>query len=138
MAIDHYVTALRTRLPFASCHAAEVTEEVQGHLEDAARDLQMAGLSPYESEREAIRRFGTPDEISGALIRAERAWRQSRASARGLLAATLAAAALAALGAGAVAAAHTPSAPAGLHRSTTAVARGGAVAHTFGPIRGGH
>ena len=39
---------------------------MRGHLEDAARDLQMAGLSPCESEREAVRRFGAPDEVAGA------------------------------------------------------------------------
>src|SRR5579875_3924109 len=105
MSIDRYVTSLRARLPIAPCQAAEVAEEVRGHLEDAARDLQMGGLAPGESEREAIRRFGPADEIASALVRVERARRQRRASTRGLVAALLAAAALAALGGSAAASA---------------------------------
>lgn len=67
MSIDRYVVALRAHLTASPARAAELSEEVRGHLEDAARDLQMAGLSPLESELEAVRRFGLPEEIAAAL-----------------------------------------------------------------------
>lgn len=132
MGIDRYITSLCARLPLPPFHASEVAEEVRGHLEDAARDLQMAGLTPGESEREAVRRFGAPEEVAGALVRAERARRgQRRARTRGLVAATLAAAALAALGGSAVASAYTPPASAGLHHTHTIVVRGHDALHTL-------
>ena len=67
MSIDRYVVALRAHLTVPPARVAELSEEVRAHLEDAARDLQMAGLSPRESEREAVRRFGLPEEIAAAL-----------------------------------------------------------------------
>jgi anti-sigma factor RsiW len=136
MSIDRYVTGLRARLPITPSQAAEVAEEVQGHLEDAARDLQMGGLSPSESEHEAIRRFGPADEIADALVRAERARRQRRASTRGLVAAMLAAAALAALGGSAAASAYTAPPSTHGHHTQTVIARGSNVAPTLG--KGGH
>lgn len=137
MTIDHYVTSLRGRLPIAPSRVAEVAEEVRGHLEDAARDLQMGGLSPSESEREAVRRFGSADEIAGALARAERARRRQRwASTRGLVAVTLTAAALAALGGSAAASAYTTPPSAHGHRTQTVVARGYSVAPTSGNRQG--
>lgn len=66
MSIDRYVVTLRTRLILPRAQAAEFADEVRAHLEDAARDLQMSGLDPRESEREAVRRFGPPDEIAAA------------------------------------------------------------------------
>lgn len=136
--IDRYVTSLRARLPLPPLRAAEVAEEVRGHLEDAARDLQMRGLTPHESEREAVRRFGAPEEIAGVVARAERAQRgQRRARTRGLVTATLAAAVLAALGGSAVASAYTPPASAGLRGAHTTIVRSHSAAHGPSVIRGG-
>jgi hypothetical protein len=134
VSIDRYVATLRARLPLPNCQAQELADEVRAHLEDAARDLQMAGLAPQESEREAVRRCGPPEQIVAALTQARRSERR-RSSAAGprLFAALLVAAVtLAALG-GNVASAYTSgahsgarSAPIGAHRAphTTAVVKG--------------
>lgn len=66
MSIDRYVMTLRAQLSASPAGAAELVEEVRAHLEDAAHDLQMAGVALLESEREAVRRCGPPEEIAQA------------------------------------------------------------------------
>jgi hypothetical protein len=134
MSIDRYVTMLRARLPLSPSRAAEVSEEVRGHLEDAARDLQMAGLAPDASEHEAIRRFGAAEEIAAAMARANR---RRRPATRGVLSALVVATALVALGGSAVSAAYTPPASSGSPH-TTRVGGHTAPLPSAITIRGGH
>ena len=105
---------LRACLPLPRAQARELADEVRAHLEDSARDLQMAGLAPLESEREAVRRCGPPDQIAVVVTQMRRAERR-RALASGprLCAAVLVATlTLAALG-DTVASAHTSGAHSG-------------------------
>lgn len=108
MSIDAYVTTLCARLTIPRTQAAELSDEVRGHLEDAARDLQMAGLGPRESELEAIRRFGPPDDIATAVLQTRRTERR-QAARRGtrMAGAVLAAAIVLAALSGNVASAYT-------------------------------
>lgn len=103
LSIDHYMVALRARAGAALDD--DTAEEVRGHLEDAARESQLRGLESGESARAAVRRFGPPEEIGLAFERARRVRRPFLRGPRPLLAV---ASSLAALGGGAVAAAHTP------------------------------
>lgn len=50
--------------------AQALLEEARLHLTEAARELALQGLSPYESEAEAVRRFGPPAAVAAALRRA--------------------------------------------------------------------
>lgn len=105
MSIDRYIAALHARL------SSDEAEEVRGHLEDLAADLQRSGLDRAASESEAMRRFGDAGEVIAALAaeamaaRRQRRLRQARRSA----AALLVAAALAVVGGNAVASAYTVS-----------------------------
>ena len=107
MAIDRYIMAARTRMDTLSddAQADETAEELRAHLEDAARELQLRGVDPRESEREAVRRFGASDDVAMALVAAHR----RRIPGRRALSAALAVAAIAILGSGVVVSAHTPS-----------------------------
>ncbi len=105
--IDRYIATLRAGAALDDDTAAEL----RGHLEDAANDLQMGGLNPAESAREAMRRFGPPDDIGMAFARAHAARRPFMPimrRPRSLVVALVAALALAILGGSAVAAARTP------------------------------
>ncbi len=107
MAIDRYIMAARTRMATLStgADADETAEELRAHLEDAACELQLRGIEPRESEREAVRRFGASDDVAVALAAAHR----RRVSGRRPLLAALVVAAVAVLGSGVVVSAHTPS-----------------------------
>ena len=50
--------------------AQALLEEARLHLTEAARELALQGFSPYESEAEAVRRFGPPAAVAAALHRA--------------------------------------------------------------------
>ncbi len=98
MSIERYVATLRARLPLPPTQAQELADEVRAHLEDAARDLQMAGLTPQDSEREALRRCGPPEQIVATVAQMRR-WESRRATGPRLATALLVAAvALVALG----------------------------------------
>ena len=127
MSIDRYVSTLRARLG-GPIRVDETLEEVRGHLEDAAHELQMAGFSRADSEREAVRRFGEPDEIAAAMTHA----RKREARRDGRLAAVLVAATLLLLGGNAVAFAntHTPRA----HRPATAAVSRAPITSPRGPV----
>ncbi len=105
-AIDRYIAALRARAGMALDD--DVAEELRGHLEDAANDLQMRGLDPAESAREAVRRFGPPDELGPVFARAHRTRRPLPHGPRSLVAALVVASLLAVLGGSAGAAARAP------------------------------
>ncbi len=44
----------------------DLIEELRSHLEDCAYNLRLQGLSPLQSEQEALRRFGEPDDLVSA------------------------------------------------------------------------
>ena len=75
MNIDRYIASVRTRAGAALDDDA--AEELCAHLEDAARDLQLRGLDPPASRYEALRRFGQPEDIGAAFVRARRVQRLS-------------------------------------------------------------
>lgn len=108
MAIDQYIMSVRARLSALSPQTDETIEELRAHLEDTAGGLQLAGLEPGASEREAVRRCGTPDAIAAAITQEPGAVRHARPrqSRRSLTAALVVAAALAAIGGSAVASAY--------------------------------
>lgn len=126
MSIDRYVSTFRVRLG-SPIRGDETVEEVRGHLEDAAHELQMAGFNRADSEREAVRRFGEPDEIAAAMTRARK--REARRDAR--LAAVLVAATLLLLGGNAVAFANTHTSHA--YRPATAGAPRAPITSSRGP-----
>lgn len=91
MSTERYVATLRAGLPLPPTQAQELADEVRAHLEDAARDLQMAGLTPQDSEREALRRCGPPEQIVAAVTQMRR-WESRRTTGPRLAAAMLVAA----------------------------------------------
>lgn len=105
MTIDRYVVTLRASLLVHPARAAELAEEVRAHLEDAAHDLQMAGMTPPNSERKAIRRFGAPAEVAQSLSAVRS--RERPRGARALVVVLAATVALMALGGSAVTSAYT-------------------------------
>jgi hypothetical protein len=50
----------------------EVERELASHLEEARRDLEQAGMSSEEAERESLVRFGDPCEIADGFARVYR------------------------------------------------------------------
>jgi len=106
MNIDRYIASVRTRAGAALDDDA--AEELRAHLEDAANDLQLRGLDPSVSRREALRRCGQPEDIGAAFVRARRVKRLGLYGPRSLFAALVVALSLAVLGGSAVAATHAP------------------------------
>jgi hypothetical protein len=106
MNIDRYITSVRTRA--GSALDDDAAEELRAHLEDAANDLQLRGLDPAASRDEALRRFGQPEDIGAAFVRARRVKRLGFYGPRSLVAALVVALSLAVLGGSAVAATHAP------------------------------
>jgi len=104
MNIDRYLASVRAGAALDD----DAVEELRAHLEDAATDLQLRGLDPSASRREALRRFGQPEDIGAAFVRARRIKRLGLYGPRSLLAALVVALSLAVLGGGAVAAARVP------------------------------
>src|SRR5437660_713849 len=44
-------------------HRAKIARELASHMEEARRDLQLAGWTPEEAARESVARLGDPKEI---------------------------------------------------------------------------
>jgi hypothetical protein len=111
MGYDDYLSALGQAIPLNQSASSEIAEELRGHLEDAAYDLQLTGMRREASEQEAMRRLGRPELIAEAFKNQPRRvppalFRRPRL----LLAVT--ALSLGLLGGAAVAAAHAEHAPA--------------------------
>ncbi|HVC82343.1 MAG TPA: permease prefix domain 1-containing protein [Chloroflexota bacterium] len=118
MDFAEYLGQIRAGINLPSVETSDLTEELRGHLEDAAQELQLAGMNSLDSEREAMRRLGSPKVIAAA-FRTER----KRASRRPRVLAGAAALAASLLGSAAVSAAHyqhppVPSAPAANHAAS--------------------
>lgn len=58
------------RLPRRRCTA--IGRELRAHLEDAQRDLQLAGWRPEDAARESAARLGEPIEIADAFSHVHR------------------------------------------------------------------
>ncbi len=58
----------------------DVTEELAGHLEDKAAELEQNGLAPAAAIRDAIHEFGPPEEIDRELLAAN--WSRLKRRAR--------------------------------------------------------
>ncbi len=67
MRIETFLASLETALGDYPQQKMDLLEEVRGHLEDAARDLQLAGWNVVASEEEAVRRCGRPEDIVDAI-----------------------------------------------------------------------
>jgi len=108
MNFEQYLAEVRAGSGVHEAAELDLIEELRGHLEDAAQELQLSGMRRQESEREAMRRLGCPEVIATA-FRRER--RRSSHHPRVLLAAAALAASL--IGSAAVSAAHyqQPTAP---------------------------
>jgi hypothetical protein len=57
---------------------AAIARELRAHVEDAERDLQLAGWHPDDAAREAEVRLGDPDEIAVAFAQVYRPSRRTR------------------------------------------------------------
>lgn len=57
---------------------AAIARELQAHLTEAQRELELAGWSPDEATRESVRRLGDPAEISEAFNATHRRSRRTR------------------------------------------------------------
>jgi hypothetical protein len=57
---------------------AAIARELRTHVEDAQRDLQLAGWHPDEAVREAEVRLGDPEEIATAFAQVYRPSRRTR------------------------------------------------------------
>jgi hypothetical protein len=49
-----------------------ITRELQTHLVEARRDLELAGWHPDDAARESVARLGDPDEIATEFVRVDR------------------------------------------------------------------
>ncbi len=132
--LDRFILATSvclSGLSSSSLPVDEAVEEMRAHLEDSVHDLQMQGLNPDRSVREALHRFGPVEDVTRAFVdlaRTRPGRRRTGGGKRRAVLATLAVAAtVAVLGGGAVASAHTSpgvSPPSTIHGSPAAPARG--------------
>jgi hypothetical protein len=111
MGFDDYLSSFRDSVPVERPVSPELAEELRGHLEDAAYDLQLAGMRREASEQEAMRRLGRPELIAAAFSRQPRRTPSSLLRRPRLLLA-VAALSVGLLGGAAVAAAHAEHSPA--------------------------
>jgi hypothetical protein len=106
MQIDAFLAALETALCDEAGRERELIEELRGHLEDAARDLQLAGWNVDASEAEAVRQCGRPEEIIAALRASRGSIMRALHHSRAILAGAVLTTALLCFSGGMVAAAH--------------------------------
>ncbi len=114
MGFDDYLSALGNSIPANRSISSDLAEELRGHLEDAAYDLQLDGMRRDASEQEAMRRLGRPELIAEAFKD------QPRRNSPGLLRRprlllAVAALSMGLLGGAAVAAAHAEHTPTPMH-----------------------
>jgi hypothetical protein len=64
--INEYCRKLAARLPAGTIRGARVVREVRNHLEEQARSLSSGGTLTLADEQEAIRQFGSVDEIAAS------------------------------------------------------------------------
>lgn len=57
------IDTLTRRLPVSRRRRDAISRELQSHLEDARRDLELAGWHPEDAHREVVARMGDPAEV---------------------------------------------------------------------------
>jgi hypothetical protein len=62
--IGAYMAELRRRLKFRTSRVERILLEAENHLDESARALESEGLPREVAEREALVRFGTPEEVA--------------------------------------------------------------------------
>jgi hypothetical protein len=65
-------------LPVARPRRQAIARELHAHLEDARRDLELAGWKPQEAAEASLRRLGDPQEIADGFARVYRPARRSQ------------------------------------------------------------
>jgi hypothetical protein len=55
-----------------------IARELNAHLEDARRDLELAGWKPADAAQASLRRLGDPDEIADGFVQVYRPSRRSQ------------------------------------------------------------
>lgn len=81
--IAEFLSSLRTELNRRAQPTESIIAEVEDHLMEAAHRLRLSGIPREEAEREAIRRFGTSEEIAqcfGAELEKEKVMQPAIAS----------------------------------------------------------
>lgn len=76
--MDDVVQAIASSLRLSRQRRAAIERELRTHLEDAQRDLELAGLGIEEAAEEAQRRLGDPVEIADGFSRVHRTPRHMR------------------------------------------------------------
>jgi hypothetical protein len=69
---EAFLAAVHRGLDLPCDVAADVLEELAGHLDDAAAGYREAGYSKEDADRRAVRDMGDPRELGGSLGRARR------------------------------------------------------------------
>lgn len=70
--IENYLDELLLRLRVSPRETRRILIEAESHLRDAADVAEQRGLSREDAEREAVRRFGSADEVARAAWTARR------------------------------------------------------------------
>jgi hypothetical protein len=81
--IDSYLADLRRALRLRLLLRRRLLAEVEGHLRESAEELRRSGRPAEDAEREAVARFGSPEGVAAAAVRA--AWPRSLVPAALLL-----------------------------------------------------
>jgi hypothetical protein len=75
------VNRLTDALPIPGRRKRAIARELEAHLEDSRRDLELAGWPAEEAARESLHRLGDLDEIAGALVQVHRRSRRAPVAA---------------------------------------------------------
>lgn len=70
--IERFLEAVDRNLPFDESERDEILEELRGHLADCARAMQERGMDPFDADRAAVERLGSPVRLADELTRARR------------------------------------------------------------------
>jgi hypothetical protein len=81
--IDSFLADLRRALRSRLLLRRRLLAEVEGHLRESAEELRRSGRPAEDAEREAVARFGSPEGVAAAAVRA--AWPRSLVPAALLL-----------------------------------------------------
>lgn len=76
--MDDVIQTISASLHLSSGRRAAIARELTTHLEEAQRELELAGLATEEAAREASRRLGDPMEIADGFSRVHRAPRRTQ------------------------------------------------------------
>jgi hypothetical protein len=69
---DAWLARVAASLDLPEPMAADIVEELAGHIDDAAAGYRETGYAPEDAERRAVRDLGDPRDLGGSLGRARR------------------------------------------------------------------